>query len=155
MLSTGNIIYGFCKTTNPPKEKYLISLYRDKDINVLASFTTSLARAGVLLPNDFHGVVKNNENPQAYVFSKDKAIGIKPTGEKFKFPRTTTIRFDYCLQSGEQDSILKKFNSPRVECTLNKDEHIDLLYAMYKSPDTKQAYLPMIELALNKLTESE
>ncbi len=31
MLKAKNIIYGFCKYTNPPKNKYLISLYRSED----------------------------------------------------------------------------------------------------------------------------
>ena len=33
MLKAKNIIYGFCKYTNPPKNKYLISLYRSEDLN--------------------------------------------------------------------------------------------------------------------------
>ena len=32
MLKAKNIIYGFCKYTNPPKYKYLISLYRSESI---------------------------------------------------------------------------------------------------------------------------
>ena len=33
MLKAKNIIYGFCKYTNPPKNKYLISLYRSEELN--------------------------------------------------------------------------------------------------------------------------
>lgn len=46
MLKAKNIIYGFCKYTNPPKNKYLISLYRSEDpdkvyIDLIYAFYTS------------------------------------------------------------------------------------------------------------------
>lgn len=50
MLKAKNIIYGFCKYTNPPKKKYLISLYRSDDLNIIAVFPTSQRRAGVTAP---------------------------------------------------------------------------------------------------------
>ena len=53
MLKAKNIIYGFCKYTNPPKNKYLISLYRSEDLNIIAVFPTSQRRSGVDIPR--HG----------------------------------------------------------------------------------------------------
>ena len=50
MLKAKNIIYGFCKYTNPPKYKYLISLYRSEYLNIIAVFPTSQRRAGVTEP---------------------------------------------------------------------------------------------------------
>lgn len=40
MLRAKNIIYGFCTFTNPPKNKYLISLYRSETLHVVAVFPT-------------------------------------------------------------------------------------------------------------------
>lgn len=53
MLKAKNIIYGFCTFTNPPKNKYLISLYRSETLNVVAVFPTSRKRSGSLSPK--HG----------------------------------------------------------------------------------------------------
>ena len=47
MLKAKNIIYGFCKYTHPPKNKYLISLYRSEELHIIAVFPTSQRRAGV------------------------------------------------------------------------------------------------------------
>ena len=44
MLRAKNIIYGFCTFTNPPKNKYLISLYRSETLHVVAVFPTSKKR---------------------------------------------------------------------------------------------------------------
>lgn len=54
MLRAKNIIYGFCTFTNPPKNKYLISLYRNETLHVVAVFPTSKKRSGSLSPK--HGM---------------------------------------------------------------------------------------------------
>lgn len=41
MLRAKNIIRGFSTFTHPPKVKYLISLYRSEELNIIAVFTTS------------------------------------------------------------------------------------------------------------------
>lgn len=152
MLSPQNIIYGFCKTTNPPKAKYLISLYRSEDLNVTACFTTSRERAGVPLQKVKHGSIKNDNNEIiSYVFSTDVYIGVTPIGKEFKFPVQTVIRFDYCFKDGEQTDILSNFISPKVVCRLNDDEYVNLIYAMYHSDDTPEIYKPHFEQILFKL----
>lgn len=153
MLSTRNIIYGFCTSTTPQKYKYLISLYRDGDSEVLASFTTSLKRSGGKDDSNIHGVVKRNGSPVSYVFSTSKKVGVSPDGTPFSFPMQTTVTFDYCIKTGSQESILKQFVDPRVECTLNVDEYENLLYAMYKSKDTDKKYISILERALFAIHE--
>lgn len=69
MLSPQNVIRGFCKNTNPPKYKYLISLYRSEELNIIACFTTSQNRAGVPSEQIKHGIIKNKEKEIiSYVF---------------------------------------------------------------------------------------
>ena len=53
MLRAKNIVYGFCTYTTPNKPKYLISLYRSETLNIVAVFTTSKQRSGILSPK--HG----------------------------------------------------------------------------------------------------
>lgn len=76
MLTPKNVIYGFCKTTNPPKYKYMISLYRSNDLHVVACFTTSKNRAGVPVGQIKHGKVRNQYNEVvSYVFQPQKVVG--------------------------------------------------------------------------------
>ena len=152
MLSPQNIIYGFCKTTNPPKKKYLISLYRSEKLNVTACFTTSKERAGVPLQKVKHGAIKNDDNEIiSYVFSNDICIGMTPSGKEFKFPVQTVIRFDYCFKDGEQYDLLSNFISPVVVCRLNDNEYENLIYAMYYSDDTPEIYKSYFEKILFEL----
>lgn len=154
MLSPQNVIYGFCKTTNPPKHKYLISLYRTEDLNVIACFTTSCDRAGVPLSDIKHGKIENKENEIiSYVFLTDVEVGVTPSGGKFKFPEQTVIRFDYCFKEGSQDNILDSFISPVVKCRLSDSEYEDLIYAMYQSDNTPEKYKPHFEQILSSLGE--
>lgn len=75
MLKAKNIIYGFCRSTNPPKPKYLISLYRSDSLNVIAVFPTSQRRAGVASPK--HGCNVRDGNVVSYMFEADRPIGKK------------------------------------------------------------------------------
>lgn len=147
MLKAKNIIYGFCKYTNPPKPKYLISLFRSKDLNVIAAFPTSQRRAGVAFPK--HGCNERNGHVVSYVFEAGHSIGKKMDGEEdFSFPLPTTIPFDYCFREGNQDDLLKTFDSPEVVGVLSDDEYIELIYAFYKSPLTPQKYKPIFDKIL-------
>ena len=100
MLTPKNIIYGFCETSNPPKNKYLISLYRSELLHVVACFTTSQSRSGAPIGQSKHGANKNSKNEViSYVFKANVEIGNIPNSSlKFKFPLETTIRFDYALK---------------------------------------------------------
>ena len=67
MLKAKNIIYGYCKYTNPPKNKYLISLYRSEELNIIAVFPTSQRRAGVAEPK--HGCnIREGQIVSIYAF---------------------------------------------------------------------------------------
>ena len=149
MLKAKNIIYGYCKYTNPPKNKYLISLYRSEELNIIAVFPTSQRRAGVAEPK--HGCNIREGQIVSYVFDAGHPIGKKQgSDEEFSFPLQTTIPFDYCFREGEQDELLKTFDSPRVVGVLSDKEYIDLIYAFYTSPLTPLKYKPIFDKILQE-----
>jgi hypothetical protein len=149
MLKAKNIIYGFCKYTNPPKNKYLISLYRSEELNIIAVFPTSQRRAGVAEPK--HGCNIREGQIVSYVFDAGHPIGKKQgSDEDFSFQLQTTIPFDYCFREGEQDELLKTFDSPRVVGVLSDKEYIDLIYAFYTSPLTPMKYKPIFDKILQE-----
>lgn len=149
MLRARNIIKGFCRTTNPPKQKYLISLYRSEELNIIAVFTTSQRRSGVASPK--HGRIIKDGVIVSYVFDAHKVIGKKyNSNEDFSFPLQTTIPFDYCFKAGTQDDILKTFSEPHVVGVLSEDEYIDIVYNFYKSTRTPRKYIPIFEDILEK-----
>ena len=149
MLKAKNIIYGFCKYTNPPKNKYLISLYRSEELNIIAVFPTSQRRAGVAEPK--HGCNIREGQIVSYVFDVGHPIGKKQgSDEDFSFQLQTTIPFDYCFREGEQDELLKTFDSPRVVGVLSDKEYIDLIYAFYTSLLTPMKYKPIFDKILQE-----
>lgn len=151
MLSEKNIIYGFCNATNPQKKKYLISLHRNQDINIIACFTTSKSRTGSYFGKE-HGVIKDSKGFNiSYCFKKEKVVEKKPTGEEFSFPRDTVVVFDYGFQEGEQNDILDKFEDPEITCTLTDEEYYELIYVMYKSPYIRKDYVSIFEKKLELL----
>ena len=147
MLKAKNIIYGFCKYTNPPKNKYLISLYRSEELNIIAVFPTSQHRAGVAAPR--HGCNIRDGKVISYVFDAGHPIGKKKdSDEDFSFSLQTAIPFDYCFREGEQDALLKTFDNPQVVGVLSDKEYIDLIYAFYSSPLTPLKYKPIFDKIL-------
>ena len=149
MLKAKNIIYGFCKHTNPPKNKYLISLYRSEELHIIAVFPTSQRRAGVAAPK--HGCNIRDNQVVSYVFEAGHPIGKKKdSDEDFSFPLQTTIPFDYCFSEGEQDELLRTFEEPEVVGVLSDKEYIDLIYAFYSSPMTPQKYKPVFDKILQE-----
>jgi len=147
MLKAKNIIYGFCKYTNPPKNKYLISLYRSEKLNIIAVFPTSQHRSGVAVPK--HGCNIRDGKVISYVFDAGHPIGKKKdSDDDFSFPLQTTIPFDYCFREGEQDVLLKTFENPQVVGVLSDKEYIDLIYAFYTSPLTPLKYKPIFDKIL-------
>jgi len=154
MLKAKNIIYGFCKYTNPPKNKYLISLYRSEELNVIAVFPTSQRRAGVASPK--HGCNIRDNQVVSYVFDAGHPIGKKHgSDEVFSFPMQTTIPFDYCFREGDQNDLLKSFEKPEVVGVLSDKEYIDLIYAFYTSPLTPQKYKPIFDKILQEYFEGK
>jgi hypothetical protein len=154
MLKAKNIIYGFCKYTNPPKNKYLISLYRNEELHIIAVFPTSQRRAGVAVPQ--HGCNYRDNQVISYVFDAKRPIGKKKDSEEdFAFPLQTTIPFDYCFMEGDQDDLLKKFDSPKVVGVLSDDEYINLIYAFYRSPLTPQKHKPIFDKILQEYFQGQ
>jgi hypothetical protein len=154
MLRAKNIIYGFCKYTNPPKNKYLISLYRSEDLNIIAVFPTSQRRAGVA--NPVHGRVMRDNQVVSYVFDAGHPIGKKyGSDEDFAFSVQTTIPFDYCFREGDQNDLLKTFEAPSVVGVLSDQEYIDLIYAFYTSPLTPLKYKPVFDKILQEYFSEE
>lgn len=144
MLKAKNIIYGFCTFTTPQKNKYLISLYRNHELHVVAIFPTSKRRSGNSIPQ--HDKNYRNEQIVSYVFKANRVIGTKlDNAEDFAFPLDTTIPFDYCFKEGEERCILNSFQSPQVVGILSDKEYIELVYAFYKSPLTPKKYLPIFQ----------
>lgn len=157
MFTPGNIIHAFFLSTNPPKPKYLISLFRSNDMCVLACFTTSKERAGVPLENIKHGKNKTAEGEVvSYVFLKDKVVGINPdTDVPFGFPLQTTVRFDYCIQNKNEKAFFKLMKDPVVVGKLYKEEYKNLIYSMYQSNDIQEGYKKCFEDILFQLSNDE
>ena len=50
---------------------------------------------------------------------------------------------------GQFASFLKEFDAPKVVCLLHEKEYIELVYAMYRSPHTKNTH----KKVLNEILE--
>ncbi|MCH5307626.1 MAG: hypothetical protein J1E37_06045 [Prevotella sp.] len=147
MLKAKNIIYGHCTYTTPNKPKYLISLYRSEDLNIIAVFPTSKSRAGT--SNPIHGCNKRDNIIVSYVFEAGRPIGTKYQSEEdFSFPLQTVIPFDYCFREDTQDNILKTFNSPKVVGVLSDREYVDIVYSFLHSPYTPEKYKEIFDKIL-------
>lgn len=130
MFAPGEIVYGWVKILHTPKYKYAVSLFRDGDLNILAQFTTSKNRVG-------------------YVFEAGAEIGIAPdSGNPFSFPRKTTITFDYGFIFGSEQKLSGYFDAPIVVCKMYEKQYIELVYALYKSPDFPDKYRTHLETVL-------
>ncbi|NDV58276.1 hypothetical protein [Bacteroides sp. 519] len=152
MLSPKNVIYGFCLFTIPKKDKYLISLYRGSDLDIIACFSTSQQYHITKYPHITHGKVKNEKGEiVAYVFDIGHVVG-KTTGNiPFAFPKRTIIPFDYCFQNKSQQELIDGFNNPRICFVLSEEEYIEILYSMYRSKYTPIRYKKIFEKILNEL----
>lgn len=149
MLKAKNIIYGFCTYTNPPKNKYLISLYRSETLHIVAVFPTSQKRSGVL--NPIHGCNLRDNKIVSYVFEAKRSVGKQvDCDEDFSFPSQTTIPFDYCFREGEQEDLLNTFENPHVVGVLSDEEYVNLIYAFYQSPLTPMKYKPLFDKILQE-----
>lgn len=87
MLTPGTIVY--VTITDPPKPKYLISLYRDATLEVLACLTTSQPRSGVECHQVKHGCNKKEGKVLSYVFLAGTVVGQDEGGKDFSFPLET------------------------------------------------------------------
>lgn len=149
MLRAKNIVYGFCTYTTPNKPKYLISLYRSETLNIVAVFTTSKQRSGILSPK--HGGNMRGNIITSYVFEANKVIGKKyMSDDDFSFPLQTIIPFDYCFIEESQERILKSFISPQVVGVLSDEEYIEIIYNFLHSPLTPRKYKTIFDNILQE-----
>lgn len=151
MFQPREIVYGYAKSLYNPHPKYIVTIYRDEELNIVACFTTSKARAGVSEEHIKHGAVYKDKQCISYVFEKDVAIGRNPnTGDEFSFPKRTVITFDYGVREGLREYFLKQFDNPEVVCLLDEKEYIELVYAMYRSPYTQNKHKVVLDKILQE-----
>lgn len=154
MFQPGEIVYGFVSGLGfrNPKNKYLITLYRDDDLEVVACFTTSQHYYGVSPEQVKHGPIIRDGEYYCYVFEKGIVIGKNPEDDSdFSFPLRTTVTFNYGIRHGQMQDFAEGMQDLKTVCVLNKEEFGNLLYAMYKSPEMDNAYKPFIEKSLTAL----
>ena len=152
MFTPGNVVYAFCHNTTPPKNKYMISLYRGLDFDLVFSFTTSQPRAGVPEEKIHHGTIKNDAGESiSYVFEANQEIGTTPEGNRFSFHKRTVVTFDYGIHQTKLDALLRTIDNPEVKCKLDAQEYEDLIYAMMKSPRTPEKFKPIFDQILVSL----
>lgn len=154
MFQPREIIYGYICGLGfrSPKNKYLISLYRDENLEILACFTTSQHYYGVPEEEVRHGAIIKDGEYHSYVFEKGVTIGQNPeTGADFAFSDRTTVTFDYGIRQGFIGDFTDGIKNAKVVCVLSKEEFGNLLYAMYKSPNMNQKYKPLLERSLDAL----
>ena len=138
MFQPREIVYGYAKGLYSPHNKYIVTIYQDAELKIVACFTTSKPRAGIPEDKIHHGAKYKDKQCVSYVFEKDVKIGINPnTGNDFSFPKRSVITFDYGVREGLLESFLMEFDNPEVVCLLDEKEYIELVYAMYRSPHTK------------------
>lgn len=151
MFRPREIVYGYAKWFSRPHNKYLVTIYQDDNLNIVACFTTSKDRAGLPQGKVRHGANIGKEGCTSYVFEKDVAIGTDPrTGKDFSFPLRTTVTFDYGVHSAPRDFFLKEFTDAEVVCVLREEEYINLVYAMYISPYTPEKHKKVLNDILEK-----
>jgi len=156
MFRPREIVYGYVKGLGfyKPKNKYLIPLYRDDNLEIVACFTTSRPYYGVSENDVKHGAIMKDGKYYSYVFEQGVVIGHDPnTGADFAFPDRTTVTFNYGIKQGNIKAFAEGITNARTVCIINKDEYINLLYAMYKSPETNDKYKPYLEKTIQKMFE--
>lgn len=146
MFQPREIIYGYANGLYKPHNKYIVVIYQDENLSIVACFTTSQSRSGVPEEKIHHGAIYRDRQCISYVFDKDKIIGTHPqTGNDFSFPKRSVITFDYGVREAPVESFLKEFDNPEVVCVLHESEYMELVYAMYISPYTDKRHKHVLE----------
>lgn len=142
MFRTGNIVYG--KNEKAKKRKYLISIYCSETLSLLAVLPTSQVRCGVENPK--HGIIKNDKGDVlSYYYEAKHRIGKAPNGSDVFFPLNTTVVFDYAILDSTYEDMKNQYNEgANLLGSLSEEEYYNLVYAMYKSPKTKNKYKELL-----------
>ena len=157
MFQPREIVHGYVTGLgfHQAKNKFIITLYRDENLEIVACFTTSQPYCGVPEEQVRHGAIMRNGEYYSFVFEKGIEIGDDPrTGGRFAFSDRTTVTFNYGIREGELEDFDNGIESKEVVCILDKNIFADLLYAMYKSPEMKDRYKPYLERTLDDLYTS-
>lgn len=153
MFEPGEVVYAYVKNIHRPKYKYFVTIYRDDELRIVTCFTTTKNRVRTSLDQLTHGYVKFNGQITGYFFDKDKEVGLDENNKPFKFPRHCVIPFDYGVQEGTKEQFLNNIEQERVVCTLHKEEYQNIVYAMYKSPNTHPKYKPYLGKVLQQIID--
>ena len=86
----------------------------------------------------------------SYVFEPNVEIGDIPTGGRFCFPERTVMQFDYGFLRGDDWSLQQQFDDLKVKCHLDREEYLNLVYAMYCSKRTPTEYKPYLKKVLEE-----
>ncbi len=149
MFQPREIVYGYAKGLYLSHNKYIVTIYQDDDLSIVACFTTSQQRAGVPELQIQHGPIYRDKKCISYVFERGVAIGRNPdTGNEFSFPKRTVITFDYGVREGQREYFMEQFDNPVVVCVLDEKEYMELVYAMYCSPYTKTSHKVVLDKIL-------
>ena len=98
-----------------------------------------------------HGINRDADGKVvSYVFEPDVEIGDVPTGGRFCFPVRTVMQFDYGFLRGDDWSLQQQFDDLEVKCHLDREEYLNLVYAMYCSKRTPIEYKPYLEKVLEE-----
>lgn len=151
MFRPREIIYGYAKGLYMPHNKYIVVIYQNENLSIVACFTTSKNRAGVPEGEIHHGAIYRDKQCVSYVFDQGKSIGVNPqTGNHFSFPKRTVITFDYGVREAPVEYFLKEFDNPEVVCILDEKEYMELVYAMYTSPNTDTRHKKVLDKILRE-----
>ena len=86
----------------------------------------------------------------SYVFESDVEIGDIPTGGRFCFPVRTVMQVGDGFLRGADWSLQQQFDDLEVKCHLDREEYLNLVYAMYCSKRTPTEYKPYLEKVLEE-----
>jgi len=98
-----------------------------------------------------HGYVKREGKIVGYFFDMNVEVGVDETNQPFKFPEHCVIPFNYGVQEGTKEQFLNNIERERVLCKLHPHEYQNIVYAMYKSPNTNPKYKPYLEKILQQI----
>lgn len=152
MFEPGEVVYAYVKNIHNPKFKYFVTIYRNDDLRIVTCFTTTKHyQVGCNANQLSHGYVKRDNQIVGYFFDMNVEVGIDEANQPFKFPRNCVIPFDYGVQEATKEQFLKNIEQERVVCRLHPQEYQNIVYAMYKSPNTNPKYKPYLYKVLQEL----
>lgn len=154
MFEPGEVVYAYVKNIHKPKFKYFVTVYRDDELRIVTCFTTTKNyHVGYDFNQLTHGYVKRENKIVGYFFDMNVEVGMDESNQPFKFPRNCVIPFDYGVQEATKEQFLKNVEQEEVVCKLHPQEYQDIVYAMYKSPNTNPKYKPYLDKVLQRICQ--